>query len=467
MQNKNKIYILFFLIMSLKVTQTNETVCSFDRAIRNDQEIVLTDFNSFKELSFDCSRMVNMSKLSVHPSRKIILDTSFSLKKSKILMTQDYFAVYLINFKGFDLNANPFKEIQLVNYDKSNIFMFIINSVFDLYYRNISFADECRPDLIEKFKWPRFFLESAFLTLTNTEYSLNICPLIFKNSFLSKLKIDKISSSFLSRNEFAFQDLNISNKSLNSEIIQLEIIFYRSKLSEKVLNKQVFVKLKFLELNGLLDSIQVDTFKSFDNLKYLIIRMQYIKNIFMRNNKWLKWLNFNVHISKKKPTIDTPLFLILYQSFPAVTYYNFPDEDLCYFSEFPHRKLVFPVLKPNHNSTCTCTKFFLLKTSYKFSSIIDYSFLHYSTGYEFFFYNADKIQQGSSVNCVYENFDEELAKCQLQKRIAACTYLQAAFQNLNGTYKFYFTVNDLALISLSTNLYLFLVIQGNSLVILI
>ena len=47
-----------------------------------------------------------------------------------------------------------------------------------------------------------------------------------------------------------------------------------------------------------------------------------------------------------------------------MTFYDYTDKDFCFFSDFPHQKLIVPILKPIYKSSCSCTELFLIRHSY-------------------------------------------------------------------------------------------------------
>ena len=87
-----------------------------------------------------------------------------------------------------------------------------------------------------------FFNEKSIQSLFfNSEYSSNKCPLVFYNTKIMALNIERITSSYLSKNVLEF-------------LLSLEII-------------------------GQINSIQDDLFKSFKQLKLIRFRTQNAKNI--------------------------------------------------------------------------------------------------------------------------------------------------------------------------------------------
>ena len=62
-------------------------------------------------MNFDCENPINMTILTIHPSKKIILDDSLKFNQIKINPIQENFMISLKNFYGFELSTNPFENI--------------------------------------------------------------------------------------------------------------------------------------------------------------------------------------------------------------------------------------------------------------------------------------------------------------------------------------------------------------------
>jgi hypothetical protein len=268
-----KIVVILFVCSTLVKA---ETKCSFDNALNIQNEVVLTGFTSFDQLKFECNHTINMDILTIHPTKKIILDERLKLNKININRNYSarYFAIFFKNFNGFDLSTDPFKDVTIKDYDKLLIFRFIAFSNFNFMHKNISFNEQC--DYLtnmEKY-WENYLFRGYYMLfeLTSNKYSSNICPLAFRNSLLNYFRIDKISSNLMNKNEFIINDLNqINSELLNSNINILGLKIYRTNLTNKLLNEKVFRSLTFIEINGLIESIQDDVFKTFKLLKKLTL----------------------------------------------------------------------------------------------------------------------------------------------------------------------------------------------------
>jgi hypothetical protein len=354
-----------FIYLIIKIEANKE--CSFDYALSDNQQVILTDFTRLDQLKFNCKKTINMSILTIHPTKKIILDSSLKFNKTKIISSQQFFTIDLKNFNGFDLSTNPFQDLNITNYDKHFVYWTIEDSMLNFMYKNISFSNNCNSKLMETYDWSNpYFNGYISLIEHSTKYTTSICPLVFRNSLVKTLLFEGISSCLINKNELEFLSYNVIDEDkLSSYIYHLNLGLYRSNLNKNMLNKHAFAFTVVIEINGIINSIQTDLFKDFKYLKLLIIKMNYVQNIFKKNNKWLQYLNYNEIIDSSQPIkFSQSFFLILYQTLFREEYYTFPNEDYCYFKNFPHNRQIMPIIKPNVNLCCTCTHLFLIKYSY-------------------------------------------------------------------------------------------------------
>ncbi len=395
--------------------------CPFKQNI-NNETITIENFDNFTQLEFKkCKKPIEISDFGLNPNNKLILDNSLDFKGLKLIPKNKVYNIYLSNFKGFDLLSNPFKEINFLqsamryakwNIHKSNLNFYINNKLLT--------ENECSNS---NQNWTNFITKNMLLELTissTTKYSLKTCPFIFKNTMIYYLDLSTIKSSFIESNILTFIKIKNPND-LKSNIFQTSFKFYRIYFDDSLLNEAIFKNINILDINGILSGIQNDLFKSFSKMKLIRIRNQYVKQLFAKKNKWLEYLNFNLKPmdpgGNVEPFLNQSVHLIIYQSFSKVIFYDYPNEDFCLFSKFPHNKLVLPQLRPNHNSTCSCTEIYLIQYSSKhpFKGRV-------TTGYEMFQYYMDEIMIQKFSNCF--NNPEELQvlikKCNFKQRLNNC-----------------------------------------------
>jgi len=340
--------------------------CPFKEKI-NNKTVVIANFNNLNQLKFnECNEPIIVNDWGLKPNRKLILDNSLNSKGLMLNLISEVVGINLNNFKGFDLLSNPFKDIEYIVYKNKYDFWSIDASNFQFYINNkLINKQECLNNNKNK-NWNNFITNSIIFSLRITQYSkysMNTCPYIFKNTIIDNLFLFDLKSSFINSNKLTFLKLNQTNNDLNSKIYQVILSLYRIHFDENLFNKEIFQNTTSLDLNGILNGIQDDLFKSFNELTLIRIRAQNVKQLFAANNKWLEYLNYNLEIVDLNGPKDyifnllpNSIFLIIYQTFPKLSFYDYPNEDFCLFAKFPHNKLVFPQLKPIQYSNCTCTE---------------------------------------------------------------------------------------------------------------
>jgi len=249
--------------------------------------VIITNFEKLSSLNFkSCSSQFNFTTFSLKPSTPLILNDSLDL--DGLVIQPIKIVIYMLhNFKGFDLTSNPFKNVKF----KSNTLVMwsIQYSTFDFYdNKNILIENKCNNQslLLLKNSFKNQF-NAYMIHLYETKFSKNMCPLIFWNIKLTILSIHRISSTFIETNQIGFQQVanDLLLNEMNSKILHLQLYIYRSELNAKILNKYVFKQLKAIDLNGQITKIQDDLFKSFKNLNFIRLRIQYVKKVFVQNNK--------------------------------------------------------------------------------------------------------------------------------------------------------------------------------------
>jgi hypothetical protein len=339
--------IVLILILFVK-TENSDPECCFNSsfATRDNQYVTLSGFNQLAQLKFNCNTFTPIAIWEIHPSTQIILNDSLSLTNmSSITPTGQLFSIWLANFLGLDISSNPFKHIQLLNYDKQFIWWTMDSMKFDFYLNNRLLDEEdCNSDLPAK----SLISSARILDLRKKiKFSSPICLYLFKNVYILLFSISRISSSLIEMNVLNFQQKNV--KKLNSTIFHVQLVFYHASLNEKLLNARLFKSLEILDINGPLFSIQNNLFKSFKRLRMIRMRSQNVEKFLIHNNKWLNSLNTYTNVNLSNPdeinrNLRFSLILVFYQAFSNVSFYDFPDHDFCQLSQFPHQRLVIIAL---------------------------------------------------------------------------------------------------------------------------
>jgi hypothetical protein len=431
---------MLLLNIILVIIKIIDADCPF-KLTRNNQTVTITNFNNLSQLTFNhCKEPIIVYNWQLKPDKKLILDNRLNFKGLTIITKNKYLncIVNLINFKGFDLLSNPFKDINFIGYlSLKHVIWLIEQSNFE-FYLNTKLINN-KKDCNNSNNWDNLITNSKlyFLMISNSQYSIKTCPYIFKNSQIKSLFLKEIKSSFIGTNILTFSKTN----DLESFVLQVDFDLYRIYFDDNLFDKMVFRNTKILDINGILIGIQNDLFKSFNEMKLIRIRSQHVKQIFAKNNKWFEYLNFYFRPIDPNSLIEPAflkqlILLIIYQTFPRVTFYDYPNEDFCLFSKFPHNKLVFPQLRPNHDSNCSCTQLYLIQYSFRIKFAVDFYSDQVSMDYRMPQYYTDEIKDKNFSICIKNKQDlkDLVEKCEFKQRLEKCSILIPLISIGNDSY---------------------------------
>lgn len=440
-------FLLILLFLNMNVTSQENG--SFKKI--NDG-LYITKFGHFY-----LSEPIYASGLVFEPLKSVVFGNSLELNGLAIKSNKSIFSIEMRNLKGFDLATNPLEKIKFYDISFRKTIFYIVDSKLDYYHRNELLGENCSAALFNEPNLKHQLLKFYGVSFTKgIKYSDKTCPIIFQNSVIKFIEIKYLSLTFLLKNKLEF--VNASFDGLDTDILQLILDGYHYELSEKLVNKYVFNKIGVLDVSGPINLIQPDLFKNFNDLRMVRLKTQYLKNLFVRSNKWIESLNTNVYIDfsqgpKAKDSLDKILILVLYQMYIGISYYDYPDEDFCYFVNFPHEKLVMPLLAPEKASSCSCTELFLISHSKIVRKYIDYYVnYHISNYYSLQYYTDEITRKQFFTKCVNESFDFYYKECKFVQRKNNC--LIRPIRPLEK--EFYFYSTDLQVMSLSGFNFLFI-----------
>ena len=357
---------------------------------------IFYNFNSFSSLfpiSSSCNFTFNITNfLTFIPNlSNLILDEQFALKRfirSSQMNSLQF--MQLFNIRGINIALKPIHpQLQHLT---SRIKMEIYSSHFDFYSLDNKRLTECRPNEYASLNFTsvNFFNSFYGINFVNTVYPKQWCPYAFINSKIAHLIFADVANSFLKQNRLNFLHLNQSI--INLEMKLLEQITFNLQyeiLDYHMLNSNLFLKVKMIRINGVLNGIQAELFKQFKSLKNLDIQIDNFKEFFHSGTEWITHLNSgstksfnleksaNLSLSEIKANKFFIRFLYRKEMISFDPLYDYPDEDICLFEKFPHHHLVYAILVPGKMLECTCTLKWLEYYSVLYKRIIslvnDYS----------------------------------------------------------------------------------------------
>ena len=293
--------------------------------------IRFTNFINFNEFNISClntkENMIN--EVLFYPDTPLIIDKNLNLNLSFYYRFNTSISLIFIHIQGFDIESSIFQQY-LETYT-----LIFYKSKFSLYQNGLKF-NRCSLDnnyIIFRFTWNFIFSKSI-------KYKKDICPLIFDNLNVEYLEFSGITGTFYKNNQLSFIQIN---QSLNLKLKSLKLNFYRHKLSEKLIRKNIFRKVENLEIDGNLISIDRNTFYDLRYKTLFLYLNSFVKNLAQDSFWFINLLRCNVDFS-------------LY--FPE---YDFPLKDFCLFKHYPRNCSMN--LNFIWQNNCSCTKIWILQNN--------------------------------------------------------------------------------------------------------
>ena len=420
---------------------------------------VLTGFDSFEQLNFNCSAKISVYNLIFFPNSDLFLNNTFDfIEIVKIVKSygKNFITIKFYKFKG--INYAAFKYSNL-----TRILISISFGRFDFYNNGKLIGDnECILDnFINK---TSFFGSITDLTLEyNVLYSKKTCPYVFMNSYINQLSISKIINSFIYKNQLEFIDLNKSSDfSLNNKILKnLNIEVTYESLSLKILNRHIFKYISCMTILGIVNDIEIQLFSNFKKLKFLQLIISNLRQLLQNNNKWLMGLNsdVNVDVDDRKSVVTNLPYLLVFQIVQKGkmesmldSVYEFPDEDFCLFQHFPHNHLVYPSIISANKLECSCTIIWLIQYSDYYLYGDDYEKFRTTNYYYLDYIFNNKTNRYKVKICLGNDLKKRIWECNFDQKLKMCN--KTSYQSsqistvslLNSAIDFYFLIKWLKLI---------------------
>lgn len=397
--------------------------------VQNDQ-INCTNFQNFAELDFsNIQQTINL--ISLKPTNPTLLDSDLDL--SNINFTKNYI-VQLENIKGFQFFSNPFANKNLI---KGNLYL--KNSFFD-FYKDDERIDLATCDYINRNElYVSLFDVFNLVSLgENVIYPNEFCACEFKHVNIGVFEVFNLQPD--NRLNFMKIPINDTFSDLNCSVNNLEIFNSELDLDISLVYPDVFRYLKFLFIQlSTITSIQDEFFKSFGVLKYFKLEIYNLKSLIHKGTGWMRHLNTNIKVNLSDQNDlyrdrDNQMILELKDLYKI---YDFPDEDFCLFSNFPHDKLVFPIIETKKDLSCSCTLMWLIKNKNLYSG------------------DTNILITKSVENCFNDpNFDKIISNCIFDKKIIACKDRKPSTSNYKILSIVFIVISLILLVSLIITLFI-------------
>lgn len=416
-----KMFLVFYLIALQQANDFDVCRDESNKYLQNylvsGQENVtcskFSNFKTFDELILDCNQTYNITNYVVMwPKNPLLIDKTFQLDK---LFNQSQIdsikSLNIGNLKGIDLNSKTF--VLNSNRFKQRKTLSIYYSKLDIYSNSILIdLDECN---LNAYNSKTNFFRFAFtISIQNVNYPRIWCPYFFHNFDLSRLYFFEITNSFLIKNRLNFFQLNESTNVCIKYLRKLEFGIQYESLTKHNLCPDLFMKTLYIGVTGILNGIQDNLFDYFPHLNNIDFIISNLRELFHGGNKWMNGLNVNSAGTLKKSLRLEFRHEKQMRSFDSI--YEYPDEDLCLFKEFPHERSVYPLIVPGKRLECTCTLYWLQANILRYENEIKQTF-NYNLNFQ-----GDEQIKNVFIYCDALLFNS--SECHFEQRFLLCKILK-------------------------------------------
>lgn len=332
--------------------QTNLILKNEEKTIRL---IKFVDFDDFKHIKYWIFNVTHFEYRKGHlvvsflPKKYIFLDRVTDLNNYRYFKI-DRLLLYYYFVKGVLVDMLKFKN---VNSQTFLIYIDFYNSKFLIYNRDRVLMDKNECKITVDSSKDDIYLNKYYVFKLGfgMKYSENTCKYIFANFYVQRVQIDRITNSFISRNVLGFIPQSPAVIRLNCTMRTVWLSFYKVTIDKNLLDEEVFGQTVLFTFRGEIDGLTVDLFKNIRYLRHIGLYLINLRKLFSKGIKWISSLNYdkNVNMSNEKELLKSVQDLKIIQTFyidkdeasEKIKPYSYPDEDFCWFKDFPFNQMVF------------------------------------------------------------------------------------------------------------------------------
>ena len=315
-------------------------------------DFYVQNFDRYTDIQIKCGSRIKSNSVSIYliPKHFILLDETLRLEETFI--SDASLEIFFVKVKGLSFHQEsraPFFSCCL---------HFLMSSL-DIYLNGYSITrDQCSARTFQNltsFIQPYWSLSFRFVLFPEQ----GLCKWIFKSSGAVTIQFGRISNSFLLKNRLLFIG---ANETRLTKVRSLSFFMSYESLSSAMLDSYLFSGIQDLLVTEVV-SVEWGLLRQFHTLKHIDIVLSTVKDFFHTDSRWLNDLNADVSVNLSD-AIDIEInmrnrmtirFTNVREVNTFFSIYTYPNEDLCLFKNFPHSRLVNPILDTREQIACTCT----------------------------------------------------------------------------------------------------------------
>ena len=374
-----------------------------------------------------------------------ILDQSFNI--SNLFAYTEYFYVSndinFINLKGFEIHLNRIIR------DWLNIRNIAFSSCTMNFYTNGKLIKSCRDILATSstvmsiFQLKSRLIKTDFVfVIESGEFKTALCPLVFRNIYISRFMILGMVDSFYKKNVLKFTDDKFHDIHSTIEHLSLQRV-ENINLNLELLNPYVFSKLVQILILGAVKTVDRHLFRNLASLRSISFHSVHFRKLIHRNGiDWIKEINeekqYNLTEDKIEEYEDafamenTARYIeihdyIYFTNEPL--FQVFPDEDFCVYEDFPFEQLVLIFhqfeIKFIKTEEFTCTYLWLIQ-------YLDFYYGIYK------YFPDDFYSRYITMKTIIESKSFiERSKCNFKRRLELCNKTDYDIKDIWSTIDYY------------------------------
>ena len=365
--------------------------------------LLCANFDSFTQLNFNNIQLDPNTKIKYISFRasseaQVILDSSLDLSSLNGKIDNNY-QVILEKISGIDILANPFLQIGLL----ANNLAFE-SSKFELFHENSQITLEKCNNLLQNTAFLSLSMTATSIYFSNSNYTrIPVCQVFFRDAKLKNFELKNIRKN----NLFSFfKGVNIT-QSFRSVIENFDILESDFEFDDNILDKNIFKNTSHIRIKrSYVRDIQKNLFRPLTELKSLELELFNFDEAINTSKNWLYSLNADLKvdlndINEFNSSKDRAFHLLLTDLNKT---YEFAEKDFCLFKDFPHEKLILPIINTRDNLPCSCTLLWLLKHK------------------KLYDLNNQNIMNTPSTRACFSvsNFDDIIEACDFSERVENC-----------------------------------------------
>ena len=301
----------------------------------------------------------------------------------------------IFDFAGFSINAVPFfampNSTHCKLYLRNGVLKFLAESgdlvdtlsmdaILDSFSVDVPRAKQMTQRTILKDYYKGVFsLNLVDLTFEQSCLITNrLHPILFKEALIIKLQFFSYTNTTIRRYFVEFVDYDATFLDLNVRIARFHLMdCYRISLNHEILEPNMISKAEQILITGTLQSVDEFMFMSFKCIKSIVLALKNTEEFWhsSADHKWLLSVNGRVEgdintLLKQSNSMYLSFFLSksarIVMKNEAASAYDYRNEDICLFRNFPHKHLVFGIITHlvddndiYYGTIDTCTMYFV------------------------------------------------------------------------------------------------------------